>query len=207
MAVTDSLRPPGRNPTAPTGRRPAAVLIPIFPTTDGPHVVFIRRTGRGHHAGQHAFPGGRPEPEDVDLQATAIREAHEEVGIIPANVIILARLPVVETIVTNYAISAFVGLLDRRPNLVAQPDEVAEILEVPLAALMAEEMPLVEEWDLPLPGEPWTAPAPDAPPEQRRRTIRFYPWQEHRIWGATARMIEHLVTAIRDGRITIPDHA
>ena len=86
-------------------------------------------------------------------------------------------------------------------------DEVAEILEVPLAALMDDRLPLVEDWDLPLPGEPWTAPAPDAPPEQRRRTIRYYPWQGHRIWGATARMIEHLVTAIREGRIAVPAHA
>lgn len=207
MPVTDSLRPPGPDAPATPGRRPAAVLIPIFPMPDGPHVVFIRRTARGRHAGQHAFPGGRPEPEDPDLQATALREAHEEVGIDPANVTVLAPLPVVETIVTNYAISAFIGLLDQRPEMVAQPDEVAEILEIPLAALMADGLPLVEEWDLPLPGEPWTAPAPDATPEQRRRTIRYYPWQGHHIWGATARMIEHLVKAIREGRITIPGHA
>ena len=204
MPVTDSARPPEPDSTAPTARRPAAVLIPIFPTPEGPHVVVIRRTARGRHAGQHAFPGGRPEPEDADLQATALREAHEEVGIDPAGVTIVAALPVVETIVTNYAISAFVGLLDRRPTMVAQPDEVAEILEVPLAALMADGLPLVEEWDLPLPGEPWTTPASDATPEQRRRTIRYYPWRDHQIWGATARMIEHLARALRDGRVIVP---
>jgi 8-oxo-dGTP pyrophosphatase MutT (NUDIX family) len=182
------------------------VLIPIFPTPEGPHVVLIRRTARGRHAGQHAFPGGRPEPADAGLKATALREAYEEIGIDPACVTIVAALPVVETIVTNYAISAFVGVLDRYPSLVAQPDEVSEILEIPLTALMADGLPLVEEWELPLPGEPWTAPAPDATPEQRRRTIQFYPWRDHRIWGATARMIEHLVRAIRDGRVMVPGH-
>jgi 8-oxo-dGTP pyrophosphatase MutT (NUDIX family) len=207
MPVMEPPRLPGPDSPAPPGRRPAAVLIPIYPTPDGPHVVIIRRTTRGRHAGQHAFPGGRPEPEDADLRATALREAHEEVGIVPTDVTVLAPLPVVETIVTNYAISTFVGILDRRPDMVAQPDEVAEILEVPLAALMDDRLPLVEDWDLPLPGEPWTAPAPDAPPEQRRRTIRYYPWKGHRIWGATARMIEHLVTAIREGRIAVPAHA
>lgn len=204
MPATTSPRPAPSTPTAVAGRRPAAVLVPIVPTPDGPHVVVIRRTTRGKHAGQHAFPGGRPEEGDTDLAATALREAYEEVGIVPDDVTIVAALPVVETNVTNFAIRAYVGLLDRHPDLVANPDEVDEIIEVPLAALMADGLPLVEEWDLPLPGEPWTAPPDDATPEQRRRTIRYYPWRGHRIWGATARMIEHLVASIRDGRITVP---
>ena len=71
MPVMEPPRLPGPDSPAPPGRRPAAVLIPIYPTPDGPHVVIIRRTARGRHAGQHAFPGGRPEPDDADLQATA----------------------------------------------------------------------------------------------------------------------------------------
>lgn len=204
MPATTSPRPTGPDVAITPGRRPAAVLVPICAAPGGPVVVVIRRTARGRHAGQHAFPGGRPEPGDADLLATALREAHEEVGIVPDAVTVLAALPVVETIVTNYAISAYVGYLAVRPDLVAQPEEVAEIVEVPLSALMEDGLPVVEDWDLPLPGEPWTAPAPDATPEQRRRTIRHYPWGSHRIWGATARVIEHLVCAIRAGRITIP---
>ncbi|NDF39177.1 MAG: glycosyltransferase [Proteobacteria bacterium] len=169
---------------------------------DGPTVVMIRRTARGHHSGQFAFPGGRPEIVDIDLCATAMREAYEEVGINPADVTILGSLPTVETITTNYAITAYVGRLGSPPVLVRQPDEVAEILEIPLATFLAPGLPITEDWDLPLPGEPWTAPPEGATPEQRRRAIRFYPWGANRIWGATARMIEHLVIAIRSGRIT-----
>lgn len=195
---------PDDQPAITPGRRPAAVLVPIYDGTDGPTVVMIRRTARGHHSGQFAFPGGRPESVDIDLCATALREAHEEVGINPADVTILGSLPTVETITTNYAITAYVGRLGSHPVLVRQPDEVAEILEIPLAAFLVPGLPLTEDWDLPLPGEPWTAPPENATPEQRRRAIRFYPWGTNRIWGATARMIEHLVIAIQTGRIT-PD--
>lgn len=193
---------PDDQPAITPGRRPAAVLVPIYDGPDGPTVVMIRRTARGHHSGQFAFPGGRPEAVDIDLCATATREAYEEVGINPADVTILGSLPTVETITSNYAITAYVGRLGSPPVLVRQPDEVAEILEIPLATFLAPGLPITEDWDLPLPGEPWTAPPEGATPEQRRRAIRFYPWGANRIWGATARMIEHLVIAIRSGRIT-----
>ena len=128
---------PDDQPAITPGRRPAAVLVPIYDGPDGPTVVMIRRTARGHHSGQFAFPGGRPEAVDIDLCATATREAYEEVGINPADVTILGSLPTVETITTNYAITAYVGRLGSPPVLVRQPDEVAEILEIPLATFLA----------------------------------------------------------------------
>jgi 8-oxo-dGTP pyrophosphatase MutT (NUDIX family) len=172
-------------------RRPAAVLIPIYDAPSGPTLILIRRTPGGLHSGQVAFPGGRPEPCDAGLEDTALREAEEELGIVRETVRIVGQLPVVETIVSNYAIHPFVGRLGARPLLTPQESEVAAVLDVPLTALMAEP---VEEW--------WELPATDGSGVQRR-LIRFFPWQEDRIWGATQRMIESLVASIHRGELVL----
>jgi 8-oxo-dGTP pyrophosphatase MutT (NUDIX family) len=176
---------------APAGRRPAAVLIPIYDGPAGPTLILIRRTPGGVHSGQVAFPGGRPEPEDAGLEQTALREAREELGINPAAVRIVGRLPVVETMVSNFAIHAFVGRLKGRPAMVPQWSEVAAVLDVPLAALLAAPC---EEW--------WELPAADAS-GTRRRLVRYYPWGDDKIWGATERMIEHLTAAIKAGALAL----
>ena len=173
------------------GRRPAAVLAPIYDGPEGPTLILFRRTPGGLHSGQVAFPGGRPEPGDRDLEETALREAEEELGIPRSLVRVIGRLPVVETQVSNYAIHAFVGRLSARPDIRPQVSEVAAVLEVPLSALMATP---AEEW--------WDLPAVDATGTRRRR-VQFFTWGEDRIWGATQRMIEHLVEAVRDGRLTL----
>jgi len=149
-----------------------------------------------------AFPGGRPEPGDDGPEATALREAQEELGIDPAEVRLAGRLPTVETVTSNYAIVPVVGLLPRRPPLSLQEREVAAVLDVPLRALSAAGLPLEEEWPLPLPGE-HLPPGVRLKPGQTRR-IRYFPWGEDRIWGATERMIEHLLAALRAGQLTLP---
>jgi 8-oxo-dGTP pyrophosphatase MutT (NUDIX family) len=174
---------------ATAGRRPAAVLVPIYDGPEGPTLILFRRTPGGPHSGQVAFPGGRPEPGDRDLLATALREAQEELGIDPAQVTVIGELPVVETNVSNFAIYAFVGRLRLRPVIRPQASEVAVVLDVPLATFLGEP---VEEW--------WELPGQDGM-GVRRLLVRFYPWGEDRIWGATARMIGHLVEAIREGRM------
>jgi 8-oxo-dGTP pyrophosphatase MutT (NUDIX family) len=192
-----------------SARRSAAVLAPAYDGPDGPTLVFIRRTTRVNHPGQVAFPGGRPEPGDRDLLQTALREAHEEVGLNPDEVSVLGALPVVETVTSNYAISAFVGRLLDRSILRPQPDEVAAILDVPLEALLAPGMPLDEEWDVPVSMDPPTlaeslgsaAVLPTVAVHRRR--VRYYPWGDDRIWGATQRIVEYLLAAVRRGDLTL----
>ena len=183
------------------GRRPAAVLAPIYDGPQGPTLLLIRRTTTVNHPGQVAFPGGRPEPGDADLLATALREAHEELGIEPAQVAVLGALPVVETVTSNWAITPFVGRLSARPVLRPQASEVAAVLDVPLAALMAPGLPLEEEWEFPLAGEP--PPAGSGAAARYVRRIRYFPWGDDRIWGATARMVEHLIAAVRRGALDL----
>lgn len=173
----------------PAGRRPAAVLVPIYDGPTGLMVLLFRRTPGGPHSGQVAFPGGRPELGDRDLQATALREAQEELGIEPGSVRVIGELPVVETNVSNFAIFPFVGRLAARPQIRPQASEVDAVLDVPLDVFWRE--PIEEWWDL------------AAARGQRRLLVRYFPWGEDKIWGATARMIEHLVAAVKKGRIVL----
>ncbi|MBV9326329.1 MAG: CoA pyrophosphatase [Chloroflexi bacterium] len=164
----------------------SAVLAPIY--RDPRHdlrLVFIRRSPHGIHGGQIAFPGGRREPEDADLLATALREAEEEVGLNPRQVEVLTDLPIVETMATGYRVSPFLGRLNGAPpTWRRQETEIDEILEVRLDDLVRPEAHAVETWQLP----GWSEP----------REIPFYWIGPHKLWGATYRIVgsirEYLAT-------------
>ena len=121
------------------GRTHAAVLVPLFLGADGAlHVVLTRRRDDlRRHAGEISVPGGRHDPEDVDLRATALREAHEEIGLPPHAVELVGALQPTPTIATDYAVHPFVGLIEPGFAWTVSQDEVAEVLELPLAVLRA----------------------------------------------------------------------
>ncbi len=117
------------------GLRPSAVLIPLFthPADGSTFLWLMRRTEDGTaHSGQVALPGGKVDPQDTDIEATALREAHEELGLRPESVRVLGRLDDYVTI-TGYRITPIVGEIS--PAFVPMPDarEVARAFEVPLA--------------------------------------------------------------------------
>lgn len=160
----------------------ASVLVPLVERSDGLHVLLTQRTDHlRDHAGQISFPGGRAEPDDADPVVTALREAEEEVGLDPAQVQVLGRLPTYLT-VTSYIVTPVVALL--QPPLALRPDpfEVAEVFEVPLAFLMnpAHHRRHVFEFD------------------GQQRQFLSMPWRpateaarEYFIWGATAAMLRN----------------
>ena len=120
-----------------TDRLPAAasVLVAIV-ERDEPMVLLTQRAAQlSTHSGQIAFPGGRQDPQDADLTATALREAHEEIGLLPTFVDILGSLPVYHT-GSAFIVTPVVGLLRDGFALQRNPHEVDDIFEVPLAFLM-----------------------------------------------------------------------
>src|SRR5207237_5504737 len=122
-----------------SGRRPAAVLVPLVGGPE-PSIVFTKRTEHlSRHPGEISFPGGMRHDEDPDLLATALRETEEELGLERDLVDVLGRLEPLETFTTGFTIVPFVGALQADPVFTANPDEIAEVLEFPVSRLLEAE--------------------------------------------------------------------
>ncbi len=164
--------------------RKSAVLLALFEQDGATHLVFIRRAATLRaHSGEIAFPGGSYDPEDTSLVATALREAFEEILLEPARVEVLGLLPPVFTVVSNFLILPVVAYLPAGPgSLIAQAGEVAEVLLLPLAALADPALAHTEIWSN----------------GGRTRQVYFYDYGSLRIWGATGRILNSLLTLLRD---------
>jgi len=115
---------------------PAGVTLLLYPK-DGLHCVLLQKRSQlvEHHKGEISFPGGMKDATDVDLQYTALREAHEEMGILPEHIEVLGQVDDVSTI-SNFVVSTFVGTIPYPYEFTTSDVEVAEVLEVPLNNLM-----------------------------------------------------------------------
>lgn len=165
------------SPSPPPGDRLAAVLLPLV---EGRSLVFtLRSESMSRHAGEISFPGGLQHDEDRDLTETALRETEEELGIPPGAVEVLGALPPVHTFVSGILIIPFVGMLERRPALTPNVEEIAEVLEFPLEGLAEAQTEV--EW------------------RRDGHVYRGYAYDmgEHTIWGATARILQSLIDIVR----------
>ena len=156
------------------GHKDAAVLVPLYrePLTA---VFTVRRADLSRHAGEISFPGGRQDHPEEDLRQTALREAHEEIGLDPAGVDLVGALPPVGTFVTGYRIFPFVGLIEPGQTWRPQATEVEQVLEFTLADLVRghEMQRLIRK------GVPIKTPT--------------YTVDDHLVWGATARIVQSLL--------------
>ena len=155
----------------------AAVLIPLFKKHGEYHLLLTRRTDKvRHHKGQISFPGGRQD-EGEDLLATALREAREEMGIEAKDVRVLGELDDMCTVSSDFCISPFVGLIPYPYPFKINPQEIDQILEVPLSTFLDEKKFWEETQDRN--GEPLQ--------------VYFYQHEDYTIWGATARILKQLL--------------
>ena len=158
----------------------AGVLIPIIEHRDACTVLFTRRSPQlRYHAGQVSFPGGRMEPGDTDILATALRETREEVGIEASSVEIAGFLPPLAT-VSGYAVTPIVGLVPPGTPIVPDPTEVERVFEVPLAFLL----------------EPANRRRAEREVYGERVAVSEYRYADERIWGATASILALLSLAL-----------
>jgi len=174
--------------------RVASVLIPLMVRGADVCVLLTQRTAHLHdHGGQISFPGGRVEERDVDAIETALREAHEEIGLPPECVDVIGALPEYLT-ATGYKVTPVIGLIEQPFSAVLDPFEVSEVFEVPLAFLMD-------------------------PGNHERRVVQlgatartFYAMhystlasessgRRYFIWGATAAMLRNLYQFLRADRV------
>ena len=174
--------PPEPSVSGNTDQIPAAVLVPLFTTGAAaePHVVLTRRrSDLRRHAGEISFPGGRQDADDATLADTALREAEEEIGLPRSQVGMLGELPPTSTFATNYVIHPYVGVIPAGLAWQLSPKEVDAVLELPVGALRSGRTRRRLE----------------------RRGISFetdaYVVDENLIWGATARILEHLLERLQ----------
>jgi 8-oxo-dGTP pyrophosphatase MutT (NUDIX family) len=171
---------------SPSSTRAAAVLVLLYPDAEGAaRVVLIERaTHDGHHSGEVSFPGGKAEPGDADVVATAVREATEEVGLDPVGtgLRIVGRLDEFWIPVSDFHVTPILALAERAPHMRPDPREVARIVEPTLARFL-----------------------PDAPIVMVDRTIDGWPLRYGAydveglsVWGATARFLSQLGAIVGD---------
>jgi len=166
--------------------RNAAVLVPVYRDAAGAlRLVLIRRTAFGVHGGQLAFPGGKQEPRDASLQATALREAEEEIGLPAAQVQVLAALPAIVAQVSGFRIWPFLGRIMPPTRWTPQPTEVEEVLDVAVADLLAPGAHATEAWQLPQ----WSSLS----------QVSFYRVGPYPLWGASYLMVQPLLPRLLAG--------
>jgi 8-oxo-dGTP pyrophosphatase MutT (NUDIX family) len=159
----------------------SAVLVPLYRDDGLTHVVLTRRRADlRRHGGEISFPGGRRDSQDADLTETALREAEEEIGLPRGQANLLGQLPPTSTFATNYLIHPYVATIPPGVAWELSPREVDAVLELALRDLSAGRTIATLE----------------------RRGITFqtdaYVVDEHLVWGATARILEHLLGRLVD---------
>ena len=174
---SEGFRLPGRGGDA----RPAAVLVPVVNRPEGLTLLLTQRSADlPDHAGQISFPGGRVEADDATLAHAALRETAEEVGLAAERIEILGQLATYET-VTGYVVTPVVGWVEPPFTLAADPVEVADVFEVPLAFVLD---PANQQRQFRMQGD-------------LRRDFWAIPWRDRYIWGATAAMLLILDRTLR----------
>jgi 8-oxo-dGTP pyrophosphatase MutT (NUDIX family) len=150
----------------------AAVMIIVFGSE--PMVLMTERSATmNRHAGEISFPGGTWEKKDGDLLGTAIRETQEEIGLKISKEMVIGQLKPVTTLNSGFKITPFIAILDTLPNIMSN-SEIASILRIPLFSLLKT---IKDDKD---------------PLHQSILEMYTFEFENHLIWGASARMLKQI---------------
>lgn len=159
----------------------AAVLIALVSISNEMHVIFTKRKSyAGVHSDQVSFPGGKSEPEDASLLATALRESEEEIGLALHTTQVVGALTPLYIPPSNYLVHPFVAGVTAQEPWKLQAEEVAAVLEIPLAHFFRKESRTERAIEV----------------GGSSRLVPGFVWQEHFIWGATAMMLEEFLEVV-----------
>jgi 8-oxo-dGTP pyrophosphatase MutT (NUDIX family) len=163
------------------GFRRAAVLLPLYLTRAGPHLVLTKRTELvPTHKGQIGFPGGGFAEADGDLLATALRETEEEIGLRPEDVEVLGSLDDTVTVTSRHVVRPFVGFIPHPYAFRLDPYEIERLIHLPITALLRGAPFREETWER----------------EGRPVAVFFYDHDGDTVWGLTARILKQFVEAV-----------
>lgn len=158
--------------------RNAAVMMLFYPKNNKTHFALIKRNSYpGVHSSQIAFPGGKVEEEDENLVQTALRETHEEIGVHPDLIQVVRSFTTVYIPPSNFLVHPFLGISEHEIQFVLQADEVAGIIETPLAILLDDTIITNKILETSY---------------SKSINIPAFQIYEHTVWGATAMMLSEL---------------
>ncbi|MBP1733965.1 MAG: coenzyme pyrophosphatase [Deltaproteobacteria bacterium] len=172
-------------PTPQSTPRKSGVLILLFPSEETGELCFVltRRTEIvADHKGQISLPGGAVDPDDPSIAYTALREACEEVGVCSDVMRILGPLTPIYIPPSDFCVQPYVAYMSQSPQFFPQPEEVAEIIEVPIPHLLDEKNVVVEEWLL----------------DDEVKQVPFFNIYGHKVWGATAVVLSEFAAILED---------
>ncbi len=158
-------------------------MVLLYPK-DGDHWVLLNKRSQEveHHKGEISFPGGATDPEDRDSLDTALRETEEEMGICPEDITVLGEMDEVATR-SRFRVSVFAGTIEPPYHFRPSIDEIAEIVEFPVSALLDASSIRVETH--------WQADGAS--------TVHSYAYGRHLVFGATARILQQFLQLLEDG--------
>lgn len=161
----------------------SAVMMLLYPKGQEINVLLIERaTYKGIHSGQVGFPGGKYELEDVNLQQTALRETHEEVGIVEQDIQIIQPFTKIYIPPSNFYVQPYLGIAKRELRFIPNAYEVANIIELPLRVLLQDQ--IVREVEMKTSYASWTQ-------------VPAFIYKDYTIWGATAMMLSELKETLK----------
>jgi len=161
----------------------AAVMMLFYPKAHQTHLALILRNSyNGVHSSQIAFPGGKVEVEDFDLEQTAIRETHEEIGVLPSAINVVRAFTEVYIPPSNYMVYPFLGYCQDALDFELQVDEVAGIVELPLKDFLDDKIIVTNTMITSYAGS---------------IEVPGFQVNEHFVWGATAMMLSELKETLK----------